>query len=42
MKPPVLVITHDADFATLKHSVALFGLLGGGLMGMPLRRRMCA
>ena len=30
---PVLVITGDADVATLEHSVALFRLLGGGVMG---------
>jgi pimeloyl-ACP methyl ester carboxylesterase len=33
MKTPVLVITGDADVATLEHSVALFRLLGGGVMG---------
>lgn len=33
MKRPVLVITGDADVATLEHSVALFRLLGGGGMG---------
>jgi len=30
---PVLVITGDADFTTLEHSVELFHLLGGGVMG---------
>jgi pimeloyl-ACP methyl ester carboxylesterase len=30
---PVLIITGDADVATLEHSVALFRLLGGGIMG---------
>ena len=29
----VLIITGDADVATLEHSVALFRLLGGGIMG---------
>ncbi|WP_026621259.1 pimeloyl-ACP methyl ester carboxylesterase [Ensifer sp. WSM1721] len=33
LKTPVLVITGDADVATLEHSVALFRLLGGGVMG---------
>jgi pimeloyl-ACP methyl ester carboxylesterase len=33
MKTPVLIITGDADAATLEHSVALFRLLGGGVMG---------
>ena len=33
MKTPVLIITGDADVATLDHSVALFRLLGGGAMG---------
>jgi pimeloyl-ACP methyl ester carboxylesterase len=33
MTTPVLVITGDADVATLEHSVALFRLLGGGVMG---------
>ena len=33
MKTPVLIITGDADVATLEHSVALFRLLGGGVMG---------
>lgn len=30
---PVLIITGDADVATLEHSVAMFRLLGGGGMG---------
>ena len=30
---PVLIITGDADVATLEHSVAMFRLLGGGIMG---------
>ena len=33
LKNPVLVIAGDADFATLEHSVAMFRLLGGGVMG---------
>jgi len=33
LKTPVLIITGDADFATLEHSVAMFRLLGGGVMG---------
>ena len=33
MKTPVLIITGDADVATLEHSVAMFRLLGGGEMG---------
>lgn len=33
MKAPVLIVTGDADVATLEHSVALFRLLGGGVMG---------
>ena len=33
MKTPVLIITGDADVATLEHSVSLFRLLGGGVMG---------
>jgi pimeloyl-ACP methyl ester carboxylesterase len=33
LKAPVLIITGDADVATLEHSVALFRLLGGGAMG---------
>jgi hypothetical protein len=30
---PVLIIVGDADVMTLEHSVALFRLLGGGIMG---------
>jgi pimeloyl-ACP methyl ester carboxylesterase len=33
MKIPVLIISGDADAATLEHSVAMFRLLGGGVMG---------
>jgi pimeloyl-ACP methyl ester carboxylesterase len=33
MKTPVLIITGDADAASLEHSVAMFRLLGGGVMG---------
>jgi len=33
LKTPVLIITGDADVATLEHSVAWFRLLGGGIMG---------
>jgi pimeloyl-ACP methyl ester carboxylesterase len=33
LKLPVLIITSDADVATLEHSVAMFRLLGGGIMG---------
>ena len=33
LKTPVLVIAGDADVATLEHTVALFRLLGGGIMG---------
>jgi pimeloyl-ACP methyl ester carboxylesterase len=33
IKAPVLVIAGDADVMTLEHSVALFRLLGGGMMG---------
>jgi pimeloyl-ACP methyl ester carboxylesterase len=33
LKTPVLIITGDADAATLEHSVAFFKLLGGGVMG---------
>ena len=29
----MLIITGDADVATLEHSVAMFRLLGGGAMG---------
>ena len=33
LKTPVLLISGDADVMTLEHSVALFRLLGGGVMG---------
>lgn len=33
LETPVLIITGDADVATLEHSVAMFRLLGGGAMG---------
>jgi pimeloyl-ACP methyl ester carboxylesterase len=33
LETPTLIITGDADVATLEHSVALFRLLGGGVMG---------
>jgi pimeloyl-ACP methyl ester carboxylesterase len=33
VKTPVFLIAGDADVATLEHSVALFRLLGGGVMG---------
>ena len=33
LKTPVLIITGDADVATVEHSVAMFRLLGGGAMG---------
>lgn len=33
IKHPVLIIAGDADVATLEHSVAMFRLLGGGVMG---------
>jgi pimeloyl-ACP methyl ester carboxylesterase len=33
LKLPVLIITSDADVATLEHSVSMFRLLGGGVMG---------
>ncbi len=33
LKTPVLIISGDADVATLEHSVAMFRLLGGGFMG---------
>jgi pimeloyl-ACP methyl ester carboxylesterase len=33
LKTPVLIITGDADVNTLEHAVALFRLLGGGVMG---------
>jgi pimeloyl-ACP methyl ester carboxylesterase len=33
IKTPVLIIAGDADGMTLEHSVAMFRLLGGGVMG---------
>ena len=33
LETPVLIITSDADVATLDHSVSLYRLLGGGIMG---------
>jgi pimeloyl-ACP methyl ester carboxylesterase len=33
LKTPVLLIAGDADVATLEHTVAMFRLLGGGVMG---------
>jgi len=33
LKTPVLVISGDADVATLEHTVSLFRMLGGGEMG---------
>jgi pimeloyl-ACP methyl ester carboxylesterase len=33
VKAPVLIIAGDADVMTLDHSIALFRLLGGGVMG---------
>lgn len=33
IKHPTLIITGDADVVTLEHQVALFRLLGGGIMG---------
>ena len=33
LKTPVLIISGDADVTTLEHSVAMFKLLGGGVMG---------
>ena len=33
LRMPVLVIAGDADVSTLEHNVALFKLLGGGMMG---------
>jgi pimeloyl-ACP methyl ester carboxylesterase len=33
LRTPVLIIAGDADVATLEHSVAMFRLLGGGIMG---------
>jgi pimeloyl-ACP methyl ester carboxylesterase len=45
LKLPVLIITSDADVATLEHSVSMFRLLGGGVMGdmgKPLSRARLA
>jgi pimeloyl-ACP methyl ester carboxylesterase len=33
LKSPILIVSGDADVATLEHSVAMFRLLGGGGMG---------
>jgi pimeloyl-ACP methyl ester carboxylesterase len=33
LKTPILLITSDADVTTLEHSVELFKMLGGGVMG---------
>ena len=33
LRMPVLVVAGDADVSTLEHNVALFKLLGGGMMG---------
>ena len=33
LQTPVLIISGDADVATLEHTVAMFRLLGGGVMG---------
>ena len=33
LKTPVLIIAGDADASTLEHNVAMFRLLGGGVMG---------
>ncbi|HTV70594.1 MAG TPA: alpha/beta hydrolase [Rhizobiaceae bacterium] len=33
LKTPLLIIAGDADVSTLEHNVALFRLLGGGVMG---------
>lgn len=33
LKAPVLIIAGDADVATLEHTIAMFRLLGGGVMG---------
>lgn len=33
IETPVLIVAGDADTATLEHTVALFRLLGGGVMG---------
>ena len=33
LETPVLIIAGDADVATLEHTIAMFRLLGGGVMG---------
>jgi len=33
LKTPVLIIAGDADVATLEHTISMFRLLGGGIMG---------
>jgi pimeloyl-ACP methyl ester carboxylesterase len=33
LKTPVLIIAGDSDVATLEHTVSMFRLLGGGVMG---------
>lgn len=33
IKSPVLIIAGDADVATLEHTVSMFRILGGGIMG---------
>ncbi|MGF7118620.1 alpha/beta fold hydrolase [Methanobacterium oryzae] len=33
LKTPVLIIAGDADVATLEHTITMFRLLGGGVMG---------
>lgn len=33
LKTPILIIAGDADVSTLEHNLALFRLLGGGVMG---------
>ncbi len=33
LKIPVLIIAGDADGATLEHTIAMFRLLGGGIIG---------
>ena len=33
LKMPVLIVAGDADVSTLEHNVAMFKLLGGGVMG---------
>lgn len=33
LKSPMLILTGDSDWATLEHSVAMFKLVGGGVMG---------